>query len=206
MTKLAGNLEELTMAAMKPETLAHRLGTTTHVSPLLMKARRLGLRVPEDLERLAVQRGCDYYAGGGDLTTVARDAAPAASTMMADPASFSNEELAVALLSIGLPYSQHRVRLGAAMLAVGSNSARKLAQAAIHERCETVVRYIALCGSRVEPENTFWDELLRELPERPMPPVDTLPHITRFVAMTGFTRRGRETIMQWIRPVRNAAA
>lgn len=25
-----------------------------------MKARRLGLRVPEDLERLAVQRGCEY--------------------------------------------------------------------------------------------------------------------------------------------------
>jgi hypothetical protein len=69
-----------------------------------------------------------------------------------------------------------------------------------------VVRYIALCGRQVEPENAFWQELLRRLPELRAPTVDTLPHITRFVAMTGVTRRGRETVMQWIRPLQNAAA
>lgn len=46
---------------MKSETLARRLGATAHVSPLLQKARRLGLATPEDLERLAVRRGCLYY-------------------------------------------------------------------------------------------------------------------------------------------------
>lgn len=55
---------------VKPETLARRLGTTAHLSPLLMKARRLGLRVPEDLERLAVRRGCRYYEGAGDAAVV----------------------------------------------------------------------------------------------------------------------------------------
>jgi hypothetical protein len=50
-------------AAMETDTLAAKLGTTTHLSPLLMKARRLGLGV-EDLERLAIQRGCDYYHDG----------------------------------------------------------------------------------------------------------------------------------------------
>lgn len=191
---------------MTQDTLAHRLGTTAHVSPLLMKARRLGLRVPEDLCTLAVQRGCRYYAGGGDSTTVVRETPPPASVVLINDAPFSNEELAVALLSIGLPYSQHRLRLGAAMLGAQANSALKLARLAIQERCEKVVRYIALCGRQVEPGNAFWDELLQRLPELPMPEPDTLPHITRFAAMTGITRRGRETVMQWIRPIQNAAA
>lgn len=34
---------------------------STLASPLLDKARRLGLSLPLDLERLAVMRGCDYY-------------------------------------------------------------------------------------------------------------------------------------------------
>lgn len=191
---------------MSKDTLAYRLGTTTHVSPLLMKARRLGLRVPEDLCALAVQRGCRYYAGGGDLTTVVHETAPPPTMADIGTEDFSNEELAMALLSIVLPYSQHRLRVGAAMLGAPGNSALKLARAAIHERCELVVRYIAVCGRRVEPENLFWQELLRRLPELPTPTVDTMPHISRFVAMTGVTRRGRETVMQWIRPVQRAAA
>ena len=195
---------------MESETLARRLGTTTHISPLLMKARRLGLRVPEDLCTLAVQRGCRYYAGGGDATTVVREeSSSAAQTVekMADAAGeLSDEELALALLSITLPYSQHRLRVGAAMLAADANSPRRLAQLAIRERCETVVRYIALCGSKAEPENSFWDDLLRSLPDVPVPPADTLPHLTRFVAMTGLTRYGQKTVMQWIRPTPLSAA
>lgn len=191
---------------MSKDTLAHRLGTTAHISPLLMKARRLGLRVPEDLETLAVQRGCRYYAGGGDLTTLVREAPPTASVSIHAASAISNEELALALFSLELPYSQHRLRLGAAMLGAAGNSACKIAQTARLERCETVVRYVALCGKKVEPENSLWDELLRQLPELPMPSVDTLPHPTRFVAMTGLTRRGSETVMQWIRPLQNAAA
>jgi hypothetical protein len=82
---------------MTKDTLAYRLGTTAHVSPLLMKARRLGLRVPEDLCELAVQRGCRYYAGGGDLTAVVRESSPAPMIAVPETASFSNEELALAL-------------------------------------------------------------------------------------------------------------
>ncbi|MFN0079639.1 MAG: hypothetical protein ACKVY0_24510 [Prosthecobacter sp.] len=190
---------------MQPDTLARRLGTTTHVSPLLMKARRLGLRVPGDLERLAVQRGCRYYDGAGD-SMVVREESHAAVAAVNEATLLSNNELAVALLSMGLPHSQHRLRIGAAMLAAEGNSASKLAQLARHERCETVVRHIALCGRQVEPENAFWTELIRLLPDVALPDVDVLPHLTRFVAMTGFTRRGRETIMQWIRPTRSAAA
>lgn len=52
----------------------------------------------------------------------------------------------------------------------------------------------------MEPVNPYWAKLLALLPESATPAPDVLPHITRFVAMTGITRRGRETVMQWIRP------
>ena len=191
---------------METDTLARRLGTTAHISPLLMKARRLGLRVPEDLCTLAVQRGCRYYAGGGDMTTVVREEPTKTLKPVKEALEFSNEELALALLSLSLPYSQHRLRAGAAMLGAENNSPQRLAEIAKHERCETVVRYIGECGRQVEPENAFWQALLQRLPDVPPPPVDTLPHITRFVAMTGFTRYGRKTVMQWIRPAQNPAA
>jgi hypothetical protein len=48
---------------MEEPTLAAKLGTTTQLSPLLLKARRLGFDA-EGLERLAIQRGCDYYDSG----------------------------------------------------------------------------------------------------------------------------------------------
>lgn len=165
-----------------------------------MKARRLGLHVPEDLERLAVKRGCRYYAGGGDATTRLQEVSPSSSAPVLDPPAFSTEELAVALLSIGLHHSQHRLRMGAAMLAAEGNSAHKLVQLARRERCEVVLRYIAECGRRVEPGHDFWQTLLALLPDMPLPAVDVLPHMTRFVAMTGYTKRGKETVMQWIRP------
>lgn len=51
---------------MEPVTLAGRLGTTAYLSALLLKAGRLGLTTPIDLERLAVSRGLRYYDSHGD--------------------------------------------------------------------------------------------------------------------------------------------
>lgn len=170
-----------------------------------MKARRLGLCTPEALEGLAIKRGCRYYDYQGELTRVAEEPA---GYLVTDErgGALSNEELAVALLSIVLPRSQWRLRLGAAMLAAQGNSPQKIAMLAIQERAEQVVSYIAQCGRQVEPENPFWEELLKRLPDPAYQPApDVLPHITRFVAMTGVTRRGRETVMQWIRPTLAAA-
>jgi hypothetical protein len=173
---------------METDTLAARLGTTTHLSPLLHKARRLGLG-PRELEILAVQRGCDYYHDGSPLppAIVAED-------------KFSNLELAIALLHPGLRYSPHRVRLGAAMLSAKPTTPTAAARLARMECAERVVRYVAEAGTKFEPGNLFWSELLQLLP-RPRPlPSGVLPHPTRFVAMTGMTRRGVETVIEWIRP------
>ena len=53
-------------AVMETVSWAAKLGTTAHLSPLLRKARRLGLDA-ERVERLAIQRGRDYDHSGDPL-------------------------------------------------------------------------------------------------------------------------------------------
>ena len=176
------------MAPEKLTTLAEKLGMTTHLSPLLMKARRLGLDAT-GLERTAMQRGCDYYHDGSPppSVTVSR-------------AELSDGELALALLNPALRYHPQTLRLGAAMLGAAANDPDDLARRTREERCELVVSHIAQAGRRFEPGNAFWQRLLALLPATPPAKPGVLPHPTRFVAMTGVTRRGVETVTQWIRP------
>jgi hypothetical protein len=178
---------------MEPETLAARLGTTTHLSPLLRKARKLGLG-PGELETLAVQRGCIHYSDGSEP-----------SEPLATEEEFSNEDLALALLSPTLRYDPHSVRCGAAMLGAEGNDPRRIAQRAVMELAVVPVRYVAEAGRRFEPDNPFWKELLDALPPSRPPRPGVLPHPTRFVAMTGFTRRGPGLVVEWQRPQRRNA-
>ncbi len=173
---------------METETLAAKLGTTTHLSPLLHKARRLGLG-PRELEILAVQRGCIHYSDGSE------PAVP-----LATEGKFSNEDLALALLSPALRYDPHSLRCGAAMLGAEGNDPRRLARRAVMELCVVPVRHVAEAGRRFEPDNPFWKELLDALPPTRPPRPGVLPHPTRFVAMTGFTRRGPGLVVEWQRP------
>lgn len=174
--------------AMGTPTLGSKLGTTTHLSPLLHKADRLGLG-PGELEVLAVQRGCRHYSKGTEPETP-----------LAEERDFSNEELAIALLSTALRYDPQSIRCGAAMLGAEGNNPRKLARMAVLERSVAPVRYVAEAGRRFEPENRFWRELLELLPAVPPPKSGVLPHPTRFVAMTGFTRQGPGLVIEWQRP------
>jgi hypothetical protein len=173
---------------MARPTLAAKLGTTTHLSALLRKAERLGLDA-DGLERLAIQRGCDYY-DSGELEP----------PLGISTEQYSNAEIAVALLNPALRYDPQTLRLGAAMLAAPGNTPEEIAWLAVLERCESVVRYVAEAGRKFEKDNPFWIRLLQMLPPRPLPKSGVLPHPTRFVAMTGFTRRGTETVVEWIRP------
>lgn len=180
--------------AMRTPTLAAKLGTTTHLSALLQKARRLGL-AQKELEILAVQRGCRHYSTGSE---------PERS--LASDSQLSNEELAIALLSTALPYAPHSIRCGAAMVASQGNDPRRLARLAVMERSVVPLRHVAEAGKRYEPQNRFWDELLAALPQTPQAKRGVLPHPTRFVAMTGFTRRGVEQVTEWQRPAGRGSA
>jgi len=184
----------------EPLTLAARLQMTSHISPLLAKARFMGLGQPEDLEKLAVSRGLRYYDAHGDST---KDQPPAVQVIGEKSGrSFSNVELALALLSPSAPYSLLRLRMGAAMLAAEGNRPEHIIRLARQERSERIVRHIAQCGMEAEPGNPFWTALMDSLPLFPPMRPDALPHLTRFVAMTGLSRAGKKTSMMWIRPIR----
>ena len=177
-----------TFPRMGTATEAGRPGVDPGVeSRLLAKARQRGLSLPLDLERLAIARGCGYYE---------RDLGPFAGT--GDEVPLSNAELAIALVAPSLQPTAHHIRLAAALLGAADESAADAATLAVDENCVGVVRYIALCGRRFEPGNSFWTELLNALPETVVDR-DRLPHPTRFVEMTGIDRGKVGTFTRWIR-------
>ena len=178
-------------------TLGAKLGTTTQLSPLLRKARKLGLEAGE-IEELAIERGCDYYGGTNPRT----NPSPAPKIPLH---VFTNAELAIALLNPALRYKPQSLRLGAAMLSAEGNSPEEIAWLAKLERCECIVRYVAEAGAKFEPQNSFWPSLLGLLPKTNSPKSSVVPHPTRFVAMTSLTRHGVEKVVEWIRPAPDKA-
>jgi hypothetical protein len=160
----------------------------------LGKARELGLSVPLDLERLAMARGCSYYE---------RDLGPLART--AEGVPLSNAELAIALLAPSHQPTARQIRLAAALLGAADQSAAAVATLAVDENCVGVVRCIASCGNRFEPQNSLWTDLLDALPEMEIDR-DHLPHPTRFVEMTGIDRGAVGTFTRWIRARSQVAA
>lgn len=86
------------------------------------------------------------------------------------------------------------------MLGAEGNDPARLTRLAVMERSVRSVRYVAEAGRRFEPEHPFWQRLLELLPRTPPPRSGIFPHPTRFVAMTGFTRRGPGLVVEWQRP------
>ena len=185
-------------------TLAGKLGMPGHHSLLLRKAAQFGLRGTSGLIGLAVARGCQHYQGGPEPVL----------SLPPSRATFSDEELAIALLSPCLPYSTRAVRVGAQMLGSRGNQAQRLALLARRERAEAVVRHVATAGQQTEPQELFWSELLAALPPTPSRcmaiQAGTLPHPSRFRLETGRTRlidpgRG-DARSTWLRPVASPSA
>jgi hypothetical protein len=121
------------------------MGTTAHLSPLVQKTKRLGVRTPEDLQHIALARGLRYF---GQINLASDGLRPESPMPALDREHFSNEELAIALMSPSLPYSLTRLRMAAAMLGANGNSAEKILRLARMERCEPIVRHIAECAPK----------------------------------------------------------
>ena len=180
-------------------TLARKLGTPEHHSLLLRKARATGLCNVADLIGLAIARGCHHYQGGTEPVPIAPPSR----------AAFSDEELAIALLSPCLPYNPRAVRVGAQMLGSVDNRPQRLALLARRERTENVVRHIAEAGQHTESQEVFWQELLTALSpassSRSVLPAGVLPHPSRFRIETGLTNPSDPVFrggprMIWLRP------
>lgn len=169
--------------------LAHLLGSTPHVSPLLRKARRLGYAEADDLLDLAVARGCRHYAPSGGEKEAVRECGRDC---------FTNEELAVALVSGSLEGDAHHVRVAAQLLGAPGVSAAKVARLARMERCVPIIHYIAEAGLRENSEEpSFWKALLEKLPASAPIPEGRMPHQSRFMSQPGWSPPSR--------PVRRAS-
>lgn len=164
------------------DTIAEQLAGMS----LVVKARRSGLQCPDDLRRLAIERGCNYYIVEPGPKPVGE-------------VPLTNAELAVALLSPELPFEPWNIRIGAAIMSASDVQAEELVRLARAEKCESMVRYIAECGKRYEPDNDSWVRLLSLLADVQVTQ-DGLPHPTRFIAMTGIIRGKSGLWTQWIRP------
>lgn len=180
--------------AVRAVTKSERPTPVKGASRLLEKLRQFGLRLPSDLKRLAIARGCDYYQRGLDTQVHSAGDHPV-----------SNAELAIALIVAQHRPSAREIRLAAALLGEPNMEASELAELTIEENCGAIVRYIARSGHRFEPENAFWTSLLAQLPDVE-PDIDQLPHPTRFVEMTAVDRGKVGLTCKWIRPrSRNAS-
>ena len=114
---------------------------TTHVSTLLRKGSWAGLVKPDDLANLAAQRGCRHYGPEG-----------VPEGELATREQLSDEELAIALLNVALPFDPHAIRCGAAMVSAEGNTPKRLAWFAKLERSERGLRYVAECGKKSRHE------------------------------------------------------
>lgn len=169
-------------------SLAQALSTTCPVSPLLRKARRLGLSTVDSMIALAAKRGCRHYSQEGyrcpDL----------------DTGDISNEELTILLLLGENHYSPDAIRCAAQMAREPSMNAGKLARLAVMEKCERVLSYIAQAGMDHDADgHAFWCQLLSLLPQQEPISSAALPHWSRFVSMPGIQRGGMAS-PQWLTP------
>ncbi len=157
-------------------TLAQTIETTTPVSPLLRKARRIGIRSVDDMIALAASRGCSHYLPGTRPVPALAD-------------ELGDEELTILLIVGENPYEPTAIRCAA-----------KLARLALMEKCERVLAHIARAGIDHDLDGTdFWRDLLNRLHAPPARQESALPHWTRFVSMPGIQRSGPAPI-RWLTP------
>ena len=167
------------------DTLAQRMGESSHLSPLLRKAERLrggGADLEEWLLKLAVTRGASHYR---DLQSHSdRESFP-------EPKDFSNEELGVSLCSGQLRYDPKLVRAAGQLLSSPLIDSSKLLRLAAMERCQRVLWWIACACERVDKSAQPWAALRDSLSPCAPVPSGILPHWSRFVLQTGIGRDGR---------------
>ena len=170
-------------------TLAQTLAVTTPVSPLLRKARRLGLRSVEDMISLAVSRGCFHYAAG-------------APPLLNPPSrqDLGDDELTILLILGENAYNPSAIRCAAQLARSSHIQSARLSQLAVMEKTERVLAHIARAGVGHDPEGApLWRDVLDRLQRATPRPEPMLPHWTRFVSMPGRQRSGPAPI-HWLVP------
>lgn len=170
-------------------TLAQRLGDTAHVSGLAIRLARVssaGVRLPEWLLKVAVERGAKHYQ---------RDFDP---SLPPDNPSISDEEIGVAMCLGQMPYDPLSIRAAAQLLSSPKTDPKQLSQLAVMERVEPVLLYVAAIAERFVPQLEPWAYLRANLHSRRAPRADALPHWSRFAILPGLQRDGSYAPPHWL--------
>lgn len=173
--------------------IAEIIGTGTHLSPLLRKAKQLDFCSANDLLCLAVKRGCRHYQPPAWTDESVNDPGPCA---------FEDEELAIALITPAAKGGPRHIRCAAQLMSRPGLDAKRLVRLSRMERCEAILRHIAEAGLTNDPEGAdFWDAILRQLPDTPPIPKARLPHPSRFMIVPGWSPQSRpKREAHWLRP------
>jgi hypothetical protein len=172
-------------------TLAQKIKTSTPVSLLLHKARRLGIHSVQDMIGLSITRGCTHYRDAASLPSN-----PIPRSLLGD------DELTILLLVGANEYSPAAVRCAAQLARSTEIRPARLARLARMEKTERVLSHIARAGLTHDPDGqSFWREFLALLPNSPDQPEPHLPHWNRFVSMAGIQRNG-PVEPKWLVPSR----
>lgn len=159
-------------------------------SPLVQKVSSISgcpvNLVGEWLLKCAVERGAAHYAR------------PFRLDLPEDNSGVSTEEMAVALCLCGHSANPTYVRAAAQLLSSSRTDAPVLAELTMSEHVESVLLHIANAAGRIVPEAQPWSYLRGHLPARLTPPLEGLPHWSRFVSQTGVTPFGEGPSIKWL--------
>lgn len=174
-------------------TLAKRLGSTVHVSPLRIKMQRIrgpnlcgGTALIEDwLVDVANARGARVVVRNAPT---GRPAPPPAESEL------SNAELIVGLLLTQNRDRPQILRLAAQLISGGKVQLDELARLAIQERVERVLAELARQALRVEPQHALWRKIAGEFGSC-QPLREPLLHFTRLAEPVPVN--GRVNAQRW---------
>lgn len=179
-------------AAILMLSVANTYGATAHLSPLLRKAKQLGLPTADALLRLAVKRGCGHYAPADYEAAQVRD--PGFDRL-------TDAELGIAMISGAQVYNPQHIRCSVQLLSGPDIDARALARLAKMERCEPLLAYIAEQAKQWdEGREAFWSALAAALSCRIDQRSEAWPHSSRFMVQAGYRRGGGDHKPVWLRP------
>lgn len=146
-------------------TLASRLGLTTHISILDHKVRTLSIEYPSNTAKVVEDWLLDLANARG-AKVVQRDNPPDESFSAPSISEFSNEELIVAICLMQRLDRPQLLRLAAQFITRGDIDVQYLVRFAKRERVELILGEMAKQALIVDCNHPVWKKLYEEFPSK----------------------------------------
>jgi hypothetical protein len=173
--------------------LAHRLGTTVHVSPLRMKLKRLRIQFPSP-SAACLEDWLVDVANERGARIVFREDRPADVPVGVPPNRLTDEELIVGICEVQNLDRPQMLRLAAQLISRQAVNLQRLCHSAEQERVGTVLAELARQALKVDKAHATWQAIAKRFAhERPLR--DTLLHWTRLAEPV--MKNGRCDAQRW---------